>query len=299
MDRHFLTRYAWLSIGASILTITLKTISYWITGSVGLLSDAIESVVNLVAGVFALGMLIIAARPPDEDHPYGHGKAEYFAGGVEGTLIVIAAVSIGWTAVRRLLHPHGLQELGLGLVICALASLINLAVALILLRAGKKHTSITLEADGRHLLTDVWTSVGVIGGVGGVALTGWQILDPAVAFAVGGNIVWTGYKLVQRSVSGLMDAALPKNELALVLKVFESYKSQGVEFHALRTRVAGARRFISVHVLVPGQWTVQRGHQFLEELETKIGKLFSDVNVATHLESLEDPASWEDEQLDR
>ncbi|MCB4756511.1 MAG: cation diffusion facilitator family transporter [Elusimicrobia bacterium] len=299
MKRAALTRFAWLSIAASLVTLTLKFASYWITGSVGLLSDAVESIVNLMAGVFALAMLIIAARPPDEKHPYGHSKAEYFAGGMEGTLILFAAAGIAITAVKRLMVPQALEKIGVGLMICAAASLVNLAVALVLLRAGKKYTSLTLEADAHHLLTDVWTSVGVIGGVGAVGLTGWHPLDPIVALVVAVNIVWTGSRLVHRSVLGLMDTAWPKNEQEQVLELLEAYKRQGVRFHALRTHQAGARRFVSVHVLVPGGWSVQRGHQLSEELEALIRERFRDVTVFTHLEPVEDPVSWEDQGLDR
>ena len=299
MDRSTLTRYAWLSLAAGIGTLALKGFAYWLTGSVGLLSDAIESVVNLMAAIFALVILTIAARPPDEDHPYGHSKAEYFASGVEGTLIILAAISIGVTAGPRLIHPRPLEEAGLGLIICALASLVNLGVSITLLRAGKKHNSITLEADARHLLTDVWTSAGVIAGVGAVTLTGWLILDPIVAFAVSINIIWSGYRLMQRSVMGLMDTSLPQHELAQVEKALAKYREQGVQFHALRTQRAGARRFVSVHVLVPDSWTVRHGHELLELIEADVRGLLSDATVFTHLEPIADPVSLADQGLDR
>ncbi len=294
-----LTRFAWLSIAAAVVTIGLKTIAWWITGSVGLLSDAMESVVNLVGGFMALAMLTVAERPADENHPYGHGKAEYFSSGVEGTLILIAALSIGVAAVDRLISPRPLEEIGIGLAVSIAASFVNLGVALLLLRVGSKRNSITLEANARHLLTDVWTSVGVVAGVGMVAWTGWQRLDPIVALAVAANIIWTGVGIVRRSVGGLMDAALPVEDRVAVWQVLKGHEQAGVKFHALWTRQAGVRKFISLHVLVPGDWTVQRGHQLLERIEDDIRQAVRDSTVFTHLESLDDPTSWDDETLDR
>lgn len=297
--RKSLTRFAWLSIAAAVLTIGLKTAAYLITGSVGLLSDAVESLVNLVGGIMALAMLTIAARPADEDHAYGHGKAEYFSSGLEGGLILVAALSIAAAAVVRLITPKPLQELGVGLVVSLAASVVNLVVALLILRAGRKHNSITLEANAHHLLTDVWTSVGVLVGIGIVALTHWQWLDPVVALLVAANIVWTGVSIVRRSIGGLMDTALSAAEVAGVRQVFQVYEQTGVQFHALRTRQAGARKFVSVHVLVPGDWTVQRGHELLERIEDDIRRNLAESVVFTHLESLDDPASWEDQTLER
>jgi cation diffusion facilitator family transporter len=294
-----LTRFAWLSIAAAVLTIGLKTTAWWITDSVGLLSDAMESVVNLVGGLMALAMLTVAERPADEDHPYGHGKAEYFSSGVEGTLILIAAVGIGVAAVDRLISPKPIEEIGIGLVVSIAASLVNLGVALLLLRVGRKRNSITLEANARHLLTDVWTSVGVVAGVGMVALTDWERLDPIVALIVAANIIWTGVGIVRRSISGLMDAALPVEERVAIQEVLKRHEQVGVKFHALWTRQAGARKFISLHVLVPGDWTVQRGHQLLERIENDIRHVVPDSTIFTHLESLDDPTSWDDETLDR
>lgn len=298
-DRLFLTKFAWLSIGAAILTIALKTTAYILTGSVGLLSDALESIVNLVGAVMALAMLTIAARPADEDHAYGHTKAEYFSSGVEGTLILIAAISIIATSIPRLITPKPLEQVGLGLGVSVAASLANLIVALILLRASKKYNSITLEANAHHLMTDVWTSVGVLAGVGLVVLTGWERLDPIVAFIVAGNIIWSGFRIVRMSALGLMDTALVVEEQNLVKNVLNSYTKNEVEYHALRTRQSGARRFVSVHILVPGKWTVQRGHRLLESIEADIRKVLPNVTVFTHLESLNDPASWDDTSLDR
>lgn len=297
--RKSLTRFAWLSIGAALLTIGLKSAAYFITGSVGLLSDAVESLVNLIGGIMALAMLTIAARPADEDHAYGHGKAEYFSSGLEGGLILVAALSIAVAAVMRLITPKPLQELGIGLAVSIAASVVNFIVALLILRAGRKHNSITLEANAKHLLTDVWTSVGVVAGIGLVVITHWQWLDPVVALLVAANIIWTGVGIVRRSVGGLMDMALPEPEVALVRKALENYSAGGVQFHALRTRQSGAQKFVSVHVLVPGDWTVHRGHELLELIEADIRRAVPETIVFTHLESLDDPASWEDEPLER
>ena len=299
MNRSSLTRFAWLSIAAAILTIELKTAAYFVTGSVGLFSDAVESLVNLVGGLMALAMLTVAARPADEDHAYGHSKAEYFSSGVEGGLILVAAFSIAVAAVIRLITPKPLQELGVGLAVSVGASLINLVVAVLILRAGRKHNSITLEANARHLLTDVWTSVGVLAGVGLVALTKWNWLDPVVALVVAANIVWTGVGIVRRSISGLMDISIAADDLAAVRNVLQTYEQTGVQFHAVRSRQAGAKKFVSAHVLVPGDWTVHRGHELLERIEGDIRRVLPDSVVFTHLESLDDPASWDDETLER
>ncbi len=298
-DRLFLTRFAWLSIGAAVLTIALKTTAYLLTGSVGLLSDALESLVNLVGALMALAMLTIAARPADEDHAYGHSKAEYFSSGVEGTLILIAAVSIVITAIPRLITPKPLEQVGLGLGVSVAASLINLVVALILLRASKQYNSITLEANAHHLMTDVWTSVGVLAGVGAVAITGWERLDPIVAFLVAANIIWSGVRIVRMSALGLMDTALSASDQNLVRDALMPYMQDGVQYHALRTRESGSRKFVSLHVIVPGKWTVQRGHRLLESIEADIRNVLKSVTVFTHLESLNDPASWDDTDLDR
>ena len=298
-DRKSLTRFAWISIAAAILTITLKSVAYFLTGSVGLLSDALESIVNLVGAIMALAMLTVAARPADDDHTYGHSKAEYFSSGVEGTLILIAAISIIWTAAPRLLNPQPLEQVGLGLAVSVVASIINMAAAYVILQAGKRYKSITLEADAHHLMTDVWTSVGVLGGVGIVALTGWERLDPIVAFIVAANIIWAGVRIVRASVLGLMDTALPDSERTAILNILDSYKQQGIQFHALRTRQSGARRFISFHVLVPDTWTVLQGHQLLEKIEADLRTALPEITVFTHLEPLNDPTSFDDTKLDR
>ena len=247
----------------------------------------------------ALAMLTVAERPADEGHPFGHGKAEYFTSGVEGTLILIAALSIGVASVDRLISPKPLEKIGFGLAISIVASFVNLGVAAILRSVGTKRNSIALEASARHLLTDVWTSVGVVAGVGLVALTGWERLDPIVALAVATNIVWTGVGIVRKSVRGLMDAALPAEDQHSVWQVLKDHERFGVKFHALWTHQAGARKFISLHVLVPGDWTVQRGHQLLERIEKDIRHALPISTIFTHLESLDDPTSWDDETLDR
>ena len=299
-NRASLTKFAWLSIAAALATITLKTGAYLLTDSVGLLSDAIESLVNLAGAIVALVMLTIAARPADEEHVYGHSKAEYFASVTEGILILGAAIGILFTAIQRLLDPRPLEQLGIGLAVSVAASVINFSVSRILLNAGKQRQSITLEADARHLMTDVWTSVGVIGGVAIAGFTGWGILDPLVAIAVALNIIWTGFQLVRRSLSGLMDEALPEQDQQTIRDVMAKYREKGVEFHALRTRQAAARRFMSVHVLVPGDWTVHDAHHIAEDFETDVrAALGGVITVFTHLEPAEDELSMDDIYLDR
>ncbi len=294
-----LPRFAWLSAFAAIVTIALKAGAWRLTGSVGLLSDALESLVNLAGAVLAIAMLTVAARPEDDDHPYGHGKAEYFSSGVEGTLILIAALGIAVAAVMRLMAPRPLEQIGLGLAVSVIAGLVNLGVAIVLLRAAKQHESVTLEANAHHLLTDVWTSVGVLVGVGAVALTGLQWLDPAMALFVSANIVRTGFKIIHRSVHGLMDRALSAHEQDALRRAMAPHVVEPVQVHALRSRQAGSRRFVSMHVLVPGAWTVQRGHELLELIEADIRRVLPNASVLTHLESLDDPASWDDVALDR
>lgn len=299
MNRSSLTRFAWLSIAAAVLTIGLKAIAYQLTGSVGLLSDALESFVNLAGALMALAMLTIAARPADESHLYGHSKAEYFSSWAEGMLIFVAAISIGIAAVQRLITPKPLEQVGIGIGVSIVASFVNLGVALVLRRAGKQYSSITLQANAQHLMTDVWTSAGVLVGIGAVALTGWTRLDPIVALVVAGNIVWSGFQIVRNSVSGLMDTALSAEEQVVLQKVLDQHLQTGIQYHALRTRQSGSRRFVSLHVLVPGLWTVQRGHQLLERIEGDIRQALPAAAVFTHLESLTDPASWDDVTLDR
>ncbi len=289
--------YAFLSIGAAVLTIGLKLGAYLLTNSVGFLSDALESGVNLVAAIFAVWALTYAAKPPDEEHAFGHSKAEYFSSGFEGALILFAAISIAIAAFPRLLHPQPLEQIGLGLVLSVVASAINGGLALVLLKAGKRLHSITLRADAHHLLTDVWTSVGVILGVLLVSVTGWLVLDPLIAILVAVNIIWTGGKLIQESGSALLDASIPLEERMMINEILSPYDRQKIQFHAIRTRIAGARRFVSFHVLVPGAWTVQQGHDLCEEIESAICASLPNINVFTHLEPLEDPKSWTDQEL--
>jgi cation diffusion facilitator family transporter len=298
-DTSALSRLAWLSIAAALGTIALKTLAWALTGSVGFLSDAAESCVNLAAAIMALLILQWVARPPDAEHMYGHEKAEYFSAGVEGTLICIAAAAIGWFAVGRILDPVALHDVGVGVVVSVGAAALNFAVARTLIHAGRRHRSLTLEADGRHLMTDVWTSAGVVAGVAGVAVTGWNLLDPLIALAVAANIVITGIRLMRRSAGGLMDRALPPDELAQVREVLARYESRDVQFHALRTRQAGRRSFVSFHVLTPGSWTVQQGHELLERVEADLRQELAHVTVFTHLEPIDDPVSFADVDLDR
>jgi len=294
-----LMRYAWLSIATAVATILLKGVAWWITGSVGLLSDALESFVNLAGALMALAMLSLAAQPADDNHAYGHGKAEYFSSAFEGFLIAVAAALIAWQAIGRLLAPQPLEAVGVGLVVSVVASLLNFATARTLMGVGRKFRSITLEADAQHLMTDVITSVGVIVGVGLVWATGWLWLDPVIALAVAVNILWTGWHLMRRSTAGLMDVALPDGELQAISAVLDRYREQGLEFHALRTRQAGTRAFVSLHVLVPGVWTVQQGHDWSERIEADIRSAVPHAHVTTHLEPQEDPLSHADALLDR
>lgn len=300
IQRENLSRFVWLSIAAAILTIALKAAAYFYTGSIGLLSDALESIINLVAAIIALVMIKIAAAPPDADHAFGHDKAEYFASGIEGTLIFIAAGGIALTAIPRLLAPPPIENVGIGLIVSLVASLVNLIVGILLIKIGKQHRSIALEADGRHLLTDVWTSIGVVSGIIIVSFTGWLVLDPIIALVVAVNIVWTGFQLTKRSALGLMDTAISPATTKEIIGILDGYvEKQGIDYHALRTRQSGARHFISVHILVPDEWTVQRGHDLTEEIELAICRVVPESTVFTHLEPLEDPLSFADLDLFR
>jgi cation diffusion facilitator family transporter len=299
MHQRRLFRLLWLSIAAAVATISLKTLAWLLTGSVGLLSDAAESVVNLVAAIVAMLALRWAMKPADEEHAYGHAKAEYFAAGVEGAMIVVAARTIAAPAIPRLLDPQPLDDVGLGVAISTGASVINLGVGYLLLTTGRRERSIVLEADGRHLLTDVCTSAGVLAGVVAVAVTGWDLLDPLIALAVAANIVITGSGLVRRSVGGLMDRALDAPEQAKIAAALAHFESADVRFHALRTRQAGSRAFVSLHVLVPGAWTVQHGHDVVEEVEAELRHQLPHATIFTHLEPAEDPRSFADTALDR
>jgi cation diffusion facilitator family transporter len=291
-------RYA--VIAAAVTTIGLKVGAYYLTGSVGLFSDAAESVVNLVAAVATLWALTLAVRPPDEEHAFGHNKAEYFSSGLESALIIIAAVWIGVTAWGRLVDPQPLENVGLGLSVTLCAAALNGGVALVLLRAGRRLRSIALRADAQHLLTDVWTSVGVVLGVVMVQLTGWLVLDPLIGLVVAANIVWTGFRLLRDTAQGLLDRALPPEEQKAIAGVLSRYERQGIRFHAIRTRAAGQRRFVSMHVLVPGLWTVKQGHDLSEKIEGELADaLQGNTTFFIHIEPSEDPASFEDQSLDR
>ncbi|GAA1762716.1 cation diffusion facilitator family transporter [Nostocoides vanveenii] len=288
-----LTKFAWLSIAAAVVTIALKFGAYLLTGSVGLLSDAAESIVNLVAAFVALLALHVAAQPADDDHHFGHSKAEYFSAVVEGLMIFVAATFILYTSVQRFLDPQPLENVGIGLAISVGASVVNGLVALVLLRNGRRHNSITLVADGKHLMTDVWTSVGVVLGVLLVALTNWERLDPIIAFAVGCNIIWTGWHLIRESVDGLMDKAIDSERAAAITEVLARHTGPEIAYHGLRTREAGHKVFGSLHVTVPGDWTVQAGHDLTEEIETDLRATIPDLDMSVHLEPREDPRSYE------
>lgn len=291
--------YIYLSVAAALVTMALKFVAYSLTGSVGLLSDALESVVNLVAALVAVWALWLAARPADAVHTYGHSKAEYFSSGAEGALIVAAALGIVVAAVPRLIQPRPLDAVGLGLLVAAFGAIINGAVAYVLWQASQRHRSIALRADARHLLTDVWTTIGVLVAVGLVGLTHWLILDPIIALLVAANILWTGWRLIQQSGLGLLDTALGPADQRAIAQVLDRFRQRGIDFHALRTRQAGARRFVSLHVLVPGAWSVQQGHNLCEQIELALRAALPDTTVDTHLEPREDPAAWEDTGLDR
>lgn len=293
-----LTKFAWLSIAAALATIALKTAAWWVTGSVGLLSDAAESVVNLIAAVVALFALRVAARPADKNHHFGHSKAEYFSSAIEGVMIFVAAAAIVGFAIERLIVPRPLEEIGIGLVISVVAAIVNGAVAWVLLRAGRRYNSITLRADAHHLFTDLVTSAGVVVGVLLVGVTGWNWLDPVVALLVGINILWTGWRLVSESASGLMDESLPKEDNARLRQILTDHESDEVHFHAFRTRISGARAFMEFHMLVPGAWSVQRGHDAMEDLIDLIRSEYTELRVIGHLEPIEDPRSYEDIHID-
>ncbi len=300
MKKESLKKFAYLSIAAAVVTIGLKFFAYLYTGSMGLLSDALESCVNLVAAVVALIMIHISEKPADEGHEFGHTKAEYFSSAIEGSLILVAAFSIIWSAVPRLIAPQPIENVGLGLLISTSASLVNLGVSLVLISNGKKRKSLLLEADGKHLMTDVWTSAGVIAGVLIVKLTGFLILDPVIAVLVALNIIWTGFTLIKRSANGLMDASITEEELKKVKEYLDGLKTDTIEYHSLMTRQAGQRKFISLHLLVPGEWSVQQGHDFAEKIEESIEDMFSEpVTVSSHIEPIEDPASMRDIGIDR
>lgn len=291
--------YALLSIAAAVVTIALKMWAYLVTGSVGLLSDAVESFVNLLAAVVAYWALRVAARPPDDDHAFGHTKAEYFSSGFEGFMILAAATAIAYTAIERLQKPEPVGQVPLGIAISVAASVVNGGVAWVLMRASRRLRSITLRADAHHLLTDVWTSVGVIVGVLLIPLTGWLILDPLIALLVAANIVFTGLRLLVETGHGLLDRAVSPEDRQTLARVLAPIQARGIAIHALRTRIAGRRRFVEMHVLVPGLWTVKQAHDLSEEIELAVLDALPESTVTTHMEPIEDPASWDDQGLDR
>lgn len=297
--RKTLIGYLYLSLAAAITTIALKSLAYFLTGSVGLLSDALESVVNFVAAFVALFMLKIAEKPPDAEHMYGHTKAEYFSSVLEGILIIVAALSIAFAAVNRFINPQPLQQLSIGLVICMFASLINFIVSRILIKTGKKERSITLEADGHHLMTDVWTSIAVISALILIKISGLVILDPIFGLVVAINIVITGFNLIKRSYMGFMDSSITKKEQQIIKNILAKHCQQGIQYHGLRTRQSATRRFVSVHILVPDSWSVKKGHRFIEKIEKEIFNSIPKVTVTTHLEPLNDSTSWNDAGIDR
>ncbi|MDQ7053916.1 MAG: cation diffusion facilitator family transporter [candidate division KSB1 bacterium] len=283
----------YLSLLGAVLTMALKFSGYLITGSVGVLSDAAESIINLIASLLALIILSIASRPPDATHSFGHEKAEYFSSGVEGALIVAAAIGILYSATQRLMHPRALENIDLGVTIVAMAALLNLAIALFLLKAAREFDSITLEADAKHLLTDVYTSGGVIAGLFVVKFTGWQIMDTLIAYAIGGNIILTGFSLVKRSVRGLMDYRLPAEEIEKIDEVIHLHENEVVGYHNLRTRKAGPKRFIEFHMLVQGKMTVQQAHDLCEQIEAEIQARLPNSEIIIHVEPSEDVSSWD------
>ncbi|MGH8687286.1 MAG: cation diffusion facilitator family transporter [Burkholderiales bacterium] len=294
-----LTRFAWLSVAAALLTMALKGYAAWLTGSLGLLSDALESLVNLGAALIALVTLRVSVREPDDEHPFGYSKAEYFSSAVEGSLILLAAAAIVVTALPRLVAPRAIVSIDVGIVVTLLAAAINLGTALVLLRAGRRYDSIALEADGHHLLTDVWTSIGIVVGIGATVLTGWLVLDPLIAIAVALNIVWMGGGILRRSLLGLLDRSLPEPDLERIRAILEPYRARGLDYHALRTRRAGRLRMVEMHLLVPGDMSVREGHRIADDVEAEIRRALPGSAVLTHLEPIEDPRSYDDQALIR
>jgi cation diffusion facilitator family transporter len=287
----------YLSIGAGVITLLLKMVAYYLTNSVGLLSDAAESLVNLLAALAAYFALRYAAKPVDRDHPYGHEKVEFFSSGLEGGLILVAALTIAWYAVRRLLWEEPLERLGSGLLFLLPTVLINAAVGIVLLRAGRKHHSIVLEADGRHKMVDVWTSIAIVVGLTLVMLTGVKWLDPVLALLVSAYILWTAAGLMWRSFQGLLDHALPAGDLAALRTAIEAHLDPQAAYHAVRTRRAGAVRFVEFHLLVPGSTTVRQAHALTHRIEDAVRAALPGAEVLIHIEPIEERASWEDSAL--
>ncbi len=286
-----------LSIAAALATMALKVGAAWITGSVGLLADALESLINLLAAATAYGVLWYASRPADKTHTFGHEKIEYFASGLEGGLILLAGAGTILYAVRRWLQPQPLQELEWGTAIAAAAAIINLVVARILLYHGRRTGSIVLEADGKHLMSDVWTSAGVLAGLALVLATGLEWLDPLLAVAVGANIAWTGLELIWRSFQGLMDHALPAAEQEQIRSIIRGHLPTPGDFHMLRTRRSGQRRFAEFHLLLPGDTPVRTAHEIAHRIEHHLRQQFPGIEVMAHVEPIEEACAWETEQL--
>ena len=299
MKERPLTHFALLSVAAAIVTFLMKLVAWRLTGSVGLLSDALESLANLAAAFIALASIAVAVRPEDEEHAFGHSKAEYFAAGTEGALILLAAAAIGWTAIERFFFPQAITAPAAGLAVSIGASLINFAVARVLMKVGIARRSVALEADAKHLLTDVWTSAVVVVAVTLVAITGWPWLDPLLGLLLTFHIIATGVRLIRESLLGLMDSGLPAEELEAIRAALAQFATEGVQYHALRTRRAGALKFMSVHLLMPGAWTIARGHDLAERLESDLRKIVPGLIVFTHMEPEEDPVSWHDVALER
>lgn len=286
-----------LSILAAVVTLGLKTVAWWLTGSVGLLSDAAESVVNLLAACTAYVSLWYASRPVDADHTYGHEKIEFFSSGMEGVLVIVAALGIGAMAVGRLVEPFHPEKLDIGVMVAIVAGLVNLAVARLLIRVGRARESIVLEADGQHLMTDVWTTAAVVVGISLVWATGISIFDPLCALGVAALILWTGFALVWRSFNGLMDHALPVEQQKIVRAAIDRMLEPGITYHALRTRQAGARRFIDFHLLVPGATSVKAAHDVVNRIEASITEALANSEITIHIEPIEEPAAWNDSEL--
>jgi cation diffusion facilitator family transporter len=278
--------YAFLSIGAAVSTIALKFGAYKLTGSIGLFSDALESLVNLVAAIATLYAITFATKPANARYSFGYSKVEYLSSALEGVMILFAAIGICIASVDRILHPQSIEQVGSGIIISTIAALINGRVAIALMGAGKRLRSIALKSDGRHLLTDVWTSVGVVVGLVAANLTGWQILDPLIAILVAINILKEGLHILQETTAGLLDAALPKKEQMIIQKVLRRYQNTGVCYQRLKTRLAGSQRFVSVNILVPGNWSVEQGHYFCDVIEIAIANALPGTHTTTHLEPL-------------
>jgi cation diffusion facilitator family transporter len=303
MPESHLTRPVLLSISAAVVTIGLKTVAFYLTGSVGLLSEAAESGINLLTAITAYFSLWYAALPADRTHTYGHAKIEYFSSGLEGFMILAAAAGIAAFGIHRLIEPEHLRSLDIGVAIAAVSAIINLIVARTLLRAGRRHQSIVLEADGRHLMTDVWTTAGVLMGLVLVWLSGkvWdkQLLwiDPVIALVMSGNIAWTGISLLWLSFKGLMDHALPPAELAAMRKAIEAQLGPNMTYHALRTRLAGSLRFADCHLLVPGNLTVSQAHDVANRIEDAVRLAVPGVEVTVHIEPIEEESAYRDSAM--